>query len=144
MGIKKLTNNQIKVLHTILRRENKKSNVCFFCKTTTAKAFEFALIKGREYSSNREDYYELCVSCHKKYDMTDERRKQCSDRMSKLSRGDHPSSRAICKLSLDGGIIKYYDSIVSVKDDGYEPTPISNYLSGRSKTSYGFKWEYND
>lgn len=33
---------------------------------------ERALIKGREYSRNEEDYIPLCPSCHRKYDMTEE------------------------------------------------------------------------
>lgn len=41
---------------------------------TNQKRFHWALIKGRRYSRNREDYIQLCPSCHGKYDMTDEMR----------------------------------------------------------------------
>ncbi len=32
------------------------------------KRFEWALKRGRTYTRNREDYYQLCKSCHAKYD----------------------------------------------------------------------------
>lgn len=34
----------------------------------TPKRFEWALKRGREYTRNRKDYYQLCKSCHAKYD----------------------------------------------------------------------------
>jgi hypothetical protein len=38
--------------------------------------YDYALIKGHEYSRDREDYTMLCRSCHIKYDMTDERKER--------------------------------------------------------------------
>lgn len=38
------------------------------CKIDFPKRFEWALIHGRKYTKNREDYVQLCVSCHRKYD----------------------------------------------------------------------------
>lgn len=37
--------------------------------TLAPKRFDWALIRGRKYTHNREDYMTLCPSCHKKYDM---------------------------------------------------------------------------
>ena len=41
-----------------------------------SKVFDWAIKHGREYSHNRKDYRRLCRSCHRKYDMTPERREQ--------------------------------------------------------------------
>lgn len=38
--------------------------------------FQWALKKGRKYSRNRDDYLQLCRSCHRKYDITEEFRKK--------------------------------------------------------------------
>jgi hypothetical protein len=43
-----------------------------------SKTLDWALIHGLEHTKNRENYLVLCRSCHILYDMTDERRKNCS------------------------------------------------------------------
>ncbi len=40
----------------------------------TCFRFEWALKKGRRYSRDIKDYKQLCSSCHKRYDYTDERK----------------------------------------------------------------------
>ena len=69
-------------LHVILLKENKKIGVCNFCKAI--RHTEWAKKKGRQYTLNIKNYNELCVPCHRKYDMTDEIRKK----MSKTHTGD--------------------------------------------------------
>ena len=54
-------------------RENK--TLDFECSDSTNN-FEWAKIKGRRYSRDREDYLQLCVSCHRKYDYVPKNR-QC-------------------------------------------------------------------
>ena len=54
-------------IHTYLRKHFPKSGICDEC-GITGKRTEYALIKGREYSRNREDYRELCKRCHNAYD----------------------------------------------------------------------------
>lgn len=56
-------------IHTYLRKHFPKSGVCDECGDTSRRT-EYALIKGREYSRNREDYRELCKLCHNRYDET--------------------------------------------------------------------------
>jgi transposase len=50
------------------------------CKSESPKRFEWALKKGNQYSANREDYFQLCPSCHRKYDLTDKARENMSKR----------------------------------------------------------------
>ena len=53
-------------LHQWLRKHFKKEE-CHHCGTTN-KALDFALITGKEYSRNINDYITLCRKCHIKYD----------------------------------------------------------------------------
>lgn len=56
-------------LHTYLRKHYPKSGICDEC-GQPADRTEYALIKGRQYTRNREDYRELCKLCHNRYDET--------------------------------------------------------------------------
>jgi hypothetical protein len=53
-------------IHLYLRNHFPKSGVCDECGRTVRT--DYALIKGRAYSRNREDYRELCRRCHVLYD----------------------------------------------------------------------------
>lgn len=56
-------------IHLYLQRHFAKTGVCVQCERQPAGyRTEFALITGREYSRNREDYLELCVPCHRRMD----------------------------------------------------------------------------
>ncbi len=55
-----------RAVHTYLSKHFPKSGTCDECHE--AKRTDYALIKGREYSRNREDYRELCRRCHIVYD----------------------------------------------------------------------------
>jgi len=52
--------------HTYLSKHYPKSGICEECGET--KPTDYALIKGRQYSRDREDYRELCRGCHVIYD----------------------------------------------------------------------------
>ena len=39
-----------------------------------SKTFQWALKKGKDYEKNVDNFLQLCSSCHKKYDITDETR----------------------------------------------------------------------
>jgi hypothetical protein len=54
------------MLHRFLRKTYRKNGVCDKC--GFFKETEFSLLHGRLYTKNREDYRELCISCHRKYD----------------------------------------------------------------------------
>jgi hypothetical protein len=54
-------------IHTYLRRHFPKTGICDECGEAAART-EYALIKGRTYSRDREDYRELCKRCHNAYD----------------------------------------------------------------------------
>lgn len=53
-------------IHAWLRNNCDKTGTCDECGKSART--EFALIRGREYSRNRQDYRELCKRCHNAYD----------------------------------------------------------------------------
>lgn len=55
-----------RTIHSYLANNYQKSGVCEECQRR--KRTEWALIEGREYSRNRDDYRELCRKCHAIYD----------------------------------------------------------------------------
>ena len=67
-------------IHGWLKTRYGKANKCEMinCKRV-CKKYEWALKKGRKYMRVRNNFTELCVSCHKKYDMTPELRKKISN-----------------------------------------------------------------
>jgi hypothetical protein len=146
--------------HKIINKENKKAGVCSFCKQTGKKKYEWALIKGREYSQDINDYIELCVKCHRNYDVTEETREKCKARMKAMPKetlinrlpslkgctGElNPKSKPVLKIDKNtGDILKEYVSIRSAMVDGYQWSNICHCLKGKHMTAYGFKWEYKN
>lgn len=52
--------------HLWLRAHHIKTGICKKCKEK--KYTEWALKKGRKYTRHKKDYFELCRSCHRRYD----------------------------------------------------------------------------
>lgn len=48
----------------------------------------------------------------------------------------------IKQLTLDGGLIKEYNSYKEVENAGFRRTNVSDCIHGRLKTHYGYKWSY--
>lgn len=57
-----------RAIHGYLCAHYPKSGICDECSRSTSRT-EYALIHGREYTRNREDYRELCRPCHMRYDL---------------------------------------------------------------------------
>lgn len=105
--------------HQSLRRHNLKTGICFFCKQS--KKTEWALKKDKKYSRNINDYFELCCSCHKKYDI----------------------GKKIIQKNLSDDIIKIWPSIrVANKTLNICHSSIVSCCKGRYKHAGGFKWSY--
>jgi hypothetical protein len=129
--------------HSKLRRINGKANKCenADCNKPNAKRFEWALIKGRKYSSDRKDYIQLCSSCHRKYDETEERKRKISENHKGVIYNDN--RRVVVQLDQKGNKINEFPSVMSAsKNTGILRTSIMNCLSGRSSNSGGFLWKY--
>jgi len=68
-GLDKTTHNR---LHRQLIKINGKAAKCEAGDCSgKSKIFQWALRKGHSYSNKKEDYIQLCVSCHRKYDFNE-------------------------------------------------------------------------
>ena len=120
--------------HSNLRRKFGKANKCEFCNSKIAKRYEWALKKGKKHSLNKSNYYELCPSCHRKYDMTDDIR----HRMSASKKG----RVAVNKVSVINSNGDIFDSITDAQNKtGILRTSIHNCLTNKSKTAGGLQWK---
>lgn len=68
-------------LHQWVNREKGRPALCEHCGTTTAKKFEWAS-KSRKYVRDIGDWIRLCTSCHRKYDMTPEKKIKAMENLS--------------------------------------------------------------
>ncbi len=74
------------VKHIWLSRHYEKTGYCYFCKKyfgiKQSNGTQWANISGKYYRK-REDYFELCRSCHISYDWTEEREKIRNEKISR-------------------------------------------------------------
>lgn len=79
MTKKDLTKKEYLFIHHQLRKLYGKADHCenLNCEKKSTY-YEWALKKDHHYTLNRDDYFQLCHKCHKKYDVTDEMRKNNS------------------------------------------------------------------
>jgi hypothetical protein len=143
-------------IHLWLIKNYGKANHCEYC-NKPAKRFEWALLKENSHEYNVKNYIQLCPSCHRKYDVTEEskiKRKEWwknhpevaknfkMPASNLLRRGEHHSAKKI--ISIDkNGITEYFPSLTSAYDKyGYKLSSLSACLRGKNKTSHGKKWEF--
>lgn len=113
------------------------------CTSINPKRFEWALIRGREYSDDPADYISLCPSCHRKYDLTEETRKKLSEVM--MGKNRHGRDRRVRGISKDGNVIECETITQAAKMINLKSmSNICSALAGRTKTSGGYRWEYVD
>ena len=124
-------------LHSWIIRHYGKADHCSNDTSHITKRFEWANISG-EYRRDINDFKQLCVSCHRKMDMTESQRQKTSQRML----GKTPANtRKVTQLTKDGVYVKTFSSIREASDTvNIVRTAISNALSGVSKTAGGFQW----
>lgn len=127
-------------IHSWLIRNFGKAKMCENKECSgIGKRFEWALIRGRQHSHNRDNYMQLCASCHRRYDYTEEQRKK----VSKSLEGVTPGRRAepVIQIDLAGNLIKQFPSaLCASKELGINRTSIVSVIKGRYKTAGGFIW----
>ena len=65
------TNPSYRLIHNWLNTEFGKANKCENQNCTKkSNNYDYALIKGKSYERKKENFMQLCKSCHKKYDNT--------------------------------------------------------------------------
>ncbi len=124
-------------IHQWLIKRRKKIGVCEFCKER--RQTEFALRKGEIYKRDTNVFMELCISCHKKYDYTEEQRRKVSERM----KGNSYTSLSV--IAVKNGESRLFKSLTQAsKELNIIVTAISNCLAGRAKTAGGYFWKYGN
>ncbi len=100
------------------------------CSYPNPKRYEWALRKGHSYSADPADYIQLCPSCHRKYDYTE-------DHKNKLKAAKYGDKHNAAKLKNDQ-VIEIRDLIKSgakltdiAKKYNVHPTTISDIKSGK-------------
>lgn len=134
-------------LHHWLVNNYGKANKCeeVNCEYPHPKRFEWALINGKEYEYNRDNFIMLCPSCHRKYDYSvltkDEKRE-----WNKWKIGRIPNNiRSILQYTKEGIFINDYPSIKEASEiTGILRTAIMANLSRVSKSSGGFVFKYKE
>jgi len=124
-------------LHSWVRAELGKPLGCSNDETHIGK-YNWANI-SKQYKHDLTDFKSLCISCHKKFDMTDETRK----RLSLAKKGNTCRRRAVKQYSRSGGFIGLHVSIRhAARAVGILRTSISNNLAKRSSHAGGYVWRY--
>ena len=105
------------------------------CDYKNPKRYEWALIKGKAHEKKRENYIMLCPSCHRKYDYTEEHRKN----ISKARKG----CKALNKKAVILNGEEEFESISKAAEFfGVSVGTIHNNIKGLSKKTKQGKWEY--
>lgn len=103
-----------------------------------SRKFNYALKTGSEYKKIRENFLELCISCHRKYDLTDEIKNKMSE--SRIGLQNH---RTKIKGIDNNGNVKIYSSIkeASIINKSGRGS-IVDVLKGRRNSCYNIKYTY--
>lgn len=101
------------------------------------RKYNWANISG-EYLRDVNDYVPLCISCHKKMDLTKEFVEGCRKRMM----GNTNTRKEVRQFTIDGIFIAKFPSMTEAQEKtGVLITSICNMLKGNSKTAGGFIWQ---
>lgn len=154
----RISKNYYQKIHTWIFKNYGMAVMCLFCGSKKAKRFEWALRYGCEYTEEVKNFIQLCPSCHRKYDYTEEMRAAHSKRIRhELATGIkvnpnsnkgvvgelHTSAKKIVKIDKETNeVITVYGCVNDVAKDGYTPRSISSCLTGVNKTYKGFIWKY--
>lgn len=146
-------------IHWWLRNKHGRASKCEndSCKGES-KNYEWSKLKGKRYLRIRENYWQLCKSCHRDYDITQKTReimrKKSTGKIKseatrrKISDGHRGQLRikmrkVVYQYSLDGEFIKKWESLTSAAKVGLYSGSITSVCRGRMKTCGGYRWSYD-
>ena len=126
-------------VHSWLIYNYGRASKCEFgnCKHPNPKRFEWALIKGKKYEKRVNNFIQLCPSCHRKYDITDEIRLKMS-----LNSANKGKKSPMARPVILNGKFEYESITIASEKTGVSRGSIHNNLKGLSeKTRLGI-WTY--
>lgn len=123
--------------HTWVYRNFGKAESCVECHDGSKRLYHWSNISG-EYKRDKSDWRQLCVSCHKKADMTE----LSLVNLHIISKRPKPKAwRSVKQVNLLGDVVGKYRSLKEASSKTkISVTAINNNLCGRSKTAGGFRW----
>lgn len=124
-------------IHNWLAYHHGTANKCEneLCKYVSPKRYEWALLKGKDHSRDRNNYIQLCPSCHRKYDITFDQRNKMS-----IARKGRPATN---KRQVVLNNVESFESITEASlQTGVSVSSIHNNLKGLSKKTKKGTWNY--
>lgn len=124
-------------IHMWIRYHYDKTGECSQCHKI--KPTEWALRKGKEHARNIEHYIELCISCHRLYDYTDEQKEKL--RANRLGKPFSPNWKAVSATK--NGVVRRFSSLtLAAQTFGIDKRSISNAALGKQRTAGGYEWAF--
>lgn len=127
-------------IHKWIHSRLGKATYCSVNPKHKSKRYEWSSI-SRKYKRDLKDYRQLCLSCHRKYDMT----KKIKAKISKTLKGKYYGNRekSIAQFIPPDHYIERYDSIIQAsRKSGIGYPNIIRALKSQKYTAGGYKWVY--
>ena len=133
---RKLRNGGYQAIHIWLKNHYGIANMCECNKCNgKSKKYQWALLKNKNHSHNRENYIMLCSSCHRKYDMSNKLKIDIANTKMK--------DKKILQYSKQNKLINTWNNLYSISILlNINKNAVCNCLNNRAKTSAGFIWKY--
>lgn len=127
-------------VHNWIKRHFGKAIKCesVECKNKST-SFEWALRKNFLYEKSINNFIQLCVPCHRKYDYSGVNKKAV---LVAFEKGRIGRKRPVIKFNINGEELGRYESVSSAaKEHGCAHTSILDAIKSNTKV-HGFKWQY--
>jgi|GEM_PF-2214412 len=158
-----LRNGGYYAIHKWLKKYYGKANKCEnpFCEKKSL-LFHWAKLKDKPYEHKKENFIQLCVICHRRYDdspergikagksrsgikMPDKQKEKISKSCKGIHIGNKHSAKKIIQTDFNGNVIKIWTSISEAALKlNISASGITMCTRGQIKKSGGFKWSYVD
>lgn len=103
-------------------------------------AYQYALIKGKQYEKKRENYMLLCQSCHRLYD-NHSHTEATKEKISQSLRGRKINPKTTLGTDKNGVMYVFPSATIAAKSFNVCVSAISQAIS-KNRLSAGMKWEY--
>lgn len=131
-----------RIVHDWLHKHYGKPSFCSNINCDNkGKRYEYALIHGKKYERNINNYIQLCSKCHRNYDLTDDKKKKMAKRIAgkfneNLKFGPMASMKKVILVD-EGRLFNSQKELAEYL--GCDASSIAGVLSGRRKSIYGHK-----
>ncbi len=105
--------------------------------------------KDEDVTNNKADNLEWCTAKYNSnYGTRNERikRRNTGRKHTEIAidnmRQNNTRKKQVCQYTLDGKLVKVWDSMMDAEREGFSQAKISLCCNGKRKTSNGFRWEY--